>query len=60
MMTNKCWENKACELFAIWGVAVTRDMSDMPYKKLKEILSNYSVSNKIKYYLKYILFDLNC
>ena len=60
MMTNKCWENKACELFAIRGVAVTREMSEIPYKKLKEILSNYSVSNKIKYYLKYILFDLNC
>ena len=34
--------------------AVTQDMSVMPFKKLKNILSSYWVDNKIKHQLKYI------
>ena len=42
-------ENQAYNLFALKDEAVTQVMSVVPWEKWKKILSNYWVSNKIKY-----------
>ena len=44
--TNECTKNQCCKLVALTDGAVTRDISAIPLKKLKNILSNYWVSNK--------------
>ena len=38
---NNCMKSQVCKLFAPIDGAVTQDISVMPYKKLKVILSNY-------------------
>ena len=46
---NKCKKYQFCKLVALTNGAVTQDMSRTPEDKLQNTLSNYQVSNKIKY-----------